>query len=104
MDILGYIEKIKAKPEHIRRRFAFTVSFFISFIIFAGWIASYSFSSSSVIANNDKGLIVEPPVSSLTAGIFNAFRDIKDIISGSNKIDYEAPIDADIIDIIGGKI
>ena len=51
--MIDYIENLKLKPEHVRRRFAFLVSFSFTFLIFAGWMASYSLNSSPVLADKD---------------------------------------------------
>lgn len=90
-----YIENLKTKPEHVKKRFAFLVSFSITFIIFAGWITSYGLKSSPVLADKDK---VDAPVSSLTASVVGAYQDIKNIIFGSNKAEYSG----DTIEVSGG--
>lgn len=92
----NYIENLKTKPDHVKKRFAFTVSFAISFVIFAGWIASYGLSSSPVFA--DKDSTVDAPVSSLTATVVGAYTDVKNLIFGSNKTEYSS----DAIQIEGG--
>jgi hypothetical protein len=93
----NYIENLKQKPEHVRKRFAFTVSFAFTFIVFAGWIASYSLKSSPVLADKDNN--VDAPVSTLTASVVGAYEDIKNIIFGSNKVEYNG----DFIEVTGGK-
>ena len=60
--MFNYIENLKSKPDHIKKRFAFTVSATISGLILVGWIASYGISSKPTIADN-----ADAPVSSLTA-------------------------------------
>lgn len=86
--MIGYINNLKTKPDHIKKRFAFVVSFAVSFLIFAGWIASYGLSSSPVLADKDSS--VESPVSSLTASVGNIFSDIKNFFLGSNEAEYSA--------------
>jgi hypothetical protein len=87
-----YLENLKTKPHHVKKRFAFIVSFSFTFLVFAGWMASYGFNSSSVIAENvikdGEEVIVETPVSSLTASAFGAWSDIKNLLFGSNKAEY----------------
>lgn len=95
--MFDYIEKIKTKPEHVKRRFAFMVSFAISFMIFAGWIASYSFKSSAIIAKDNT--LIDKPVSSLTASVIGVYDDVKNIFFGSNKSEYSS----DVIQISGGN-
>ena len=93
----NYIENLKQKPEHIRKRFAFLVSSSITIVIFAGWIASYGLQSSPALADKDSN--VDAPVSSLTATVVGAYDDIKNMIFGSNKVKYSS----DIIEVSGGK-
>ncbi len=92
----NYLEDLKAKPDHVKKRFAFVVSFSFTLLVFAGWVASYGFNSSSVITENvDKSdgttVVVETPVSSLTATAIGAWGDIKNLFSGSNKLEYSKP-------------
>lgn len=89
-----YIENLKTKPEHVRKRFAFITSFSISAVIFLGWVASYGINSSPVLTDNKDGKSkVEAPVSSLTASAINIYGDVKSIIFGSNKVDYSSQIE-----------
>lgn len=92
-----YIENLKQKPEHVRKRFAFMVAFSFTFVVFAGWIASYGLKSSPVLA--DKNSNVDAPVSTLTASVIGAYDDIKNIIFGTNKVEYSG----DFIEVTGGK-
>ncbi|HEY9583536.1 MAG TPA: hypothetical protein VJI66_01060 [Candidatus Paceibacterota bacterium] len=92
----NYLENLKTKPEHVKKRFAFLVSFAISFVIFAGWIASYGLKSSPVLTDKEK---VDAPVSSLTASVIGAYEDIKNMIFGSNKMQYEE----NVIEVSGGE-
>lgn len=98
--MLEHIENMKSKPEHIRKRYAFLVSFSVTMIIFLGWMASYSIKSSPVLT--DSGVNgetkVEAPVTSLTASVGNIFNDLKTMFSGSNKVEYSSQIE-----VIGGK-
>jgi hypothetical protein len=98
--MMEHIENMRTKPEHVRRRYAFLVSFSISALILVGWIASYGFSTSPVLTqkNADGDSVVEAPVSSLTASAFGAFSDIKSIFFGSNKTEYNGEIE-----VTGGK-
>ena len=91
----NYIDNLKSKPEHVKKRFAFLVSFVFSFVVFAGWIASYGFKSSPVLADKEK---VDAPVSSLTASVIGAYEDIKNMIFGANKMQYEE----NVIEVSGG--
>ena len=92
----NYLENLKTKPEHVKKRFAFLVSFAISFVICAGWIASYGLKSSPVLTDKEK---VDAPVSSLTASVIGAYEDIKNMIFGSNKMQYEE----NVIEVSGGE-
>lgn len=94
--MLEHIENMRSKPEHIKKRYAFFVSFSISVLIFAGWISSYGLHKTPVLADKkdlDQSTKVEPPASALTASVAGLFDDLKTMFSGSNKIEYSAPIE-----------
>lgn len=91
--MLDYIENLKTKPDHVKKRFAFLVSFSFTFLVFVGWIASYGFTS-----NSSTVAVADAPVSSLTATALGAWDDIKSMILGSNKVEYSQ----DVIEISGG--
>jgi plastocyanin domain-containing protein len=40
MSLQSYIEKLSSKPDHIRRRYSFLISFCITAVIFIFWISS----------------------------------------------------------------
>jgi hypothetical protein len=86
----NYLNNLKTKPDHIKRRFAFLISFSFTSLIFIGWIASYGFQSTATLAdvNNENKVVVDAPVSSLTASVVGAYDDIKSVIFGSNKVEY----------------
>ncbi|MEK7184981.1 MAG: hypothetical protein AAB683_02510 [Patescibacteria group bacterium] len=92
MNIIQFIENMKEKPEYIRKRFAFILSFSFSSLLFIGWIVSYNFTESSVLTdkNNLNNSIVESPVSSITASVLNGLNGIKNIFTGTNKIEYKS--------------
>lgn len=94
-----HIENMRSKPEHVRRRYAFVVSFSVSLVIFLGWMASYGIKSSPILTNKgDEGEKVQAPVSSLTASVVGAYDDVKNIIFGSNKVEYSSQVE-----VTGGK-
>lgn len=92
-----YIENLKRKPEHVRKRFALLVSSAVTLVIFAGWMASYGLKSSPALA--DKENKVDAPVPAITASVIGAYDDIKNILFGSNKVQYSS----DSIEVTGGK-
>ena len=98
--MLEHIENMKSKPEHIRKRYAFVVSFTFTMVILLGWLASYGITSSPVLTDsNAKGETkVDAPVTSLTASVGNIFNDLKTMFSSSNKVEYSSQIE-----VIGGK-
>ncbi len=89
MSIETYLENLRAKPEHVRRRFAFWSSFGFTAIIFVFWLASFS-----VIGSNAKATVAQAvekagtPVQSLVASVGSFLYDIKDMIFGPKKINY----------------
>ncbi len=86
----NYLENLKNKPDHIKKRFAFVTSLSVTLIIFMGWMVSYSLKSQTAV-------LADAPASSLTANVSNIFKDIKNIFS-SNKVEF----DANDIEVTGG--
>ena len=99
--MIDYINNLKSKPEHIRRRVAFMFASAFTFVVFAGWIASFGFVSNTKIAKDLKNTAVrvDAPVSSLTATALGAWSDIKSIFFGSNKVEFTN----DAIEILPGN-
>jgi len=95
--MLEHIENMRSKPEHIRKRYSFIVSFSISSLIFVGWIASYGLHKSPVISDSSNSK-VEAPASALTASVSGLFDDLKNMFSGTNKVEYSSQIE-----VKGGK-
>ena len=89
MSIETYIENLRAKPEHVRRRFALWSSFGFTAIIFLFWLASFT-----AIGSNAKATVAQAvekagtPAQSLIASVGSFFYDIKDMIFGPKKINY----------------
>ena len=90
MAIQQTLEKLRAKPEHIRKRVAFWTSFGITAIIFAFWLATFSINGNTAqdsVANAVSK--ASSPGSSLIAGVGNFFVDVKEMIFGAKKITYK---------------
>lgn len=89
MTLQTRLENLRAKPEHVRKRFAFWTSFGVTAIIFVFWLASFSAfgaSSNATIANTVSR--AGSPGQSLIAGVGSFFVDIKEMIFGAKKIKY----------------
>ncbi|HEY4503632.1 MAG TPA: hypothetical protein VJJ28_00785 [Candidatus Paceibacterota bacterium] len=108
--IESHIERLREKPDHIKKRIAFLASFSITAIIFIFWLASFGVKSSSVIVE-DTLAKSESPISSLSssllAGVGDAVKGVrgvfiyaKELFLGANKAEYSA---SDMIEVIPGK-
>jgi hypothetical protein len=86
--MLQHIEKLRSKPEHIRRRIAFITSLCFTSLIFAIWIGSFK------IQNSPTALDIKSPASSITASVVDSVKYIKESFFGSNKASYQATIEA----------
>jgi hypothetical protein len=90
MNLQAHLEDLRAKPEHIRKRYAFWGSFGITAIIFAFWLGSFSVNMSgasrAVVAQavNNAGT----PAQSLVASVGSFFGDVKDMMFGPRKVTY----------------
>ena len=89
MAFQNYLDNLRAKPEHVRKRIAFWSSLSITVIIFAFWAASFSISGSSAPAVVTTAVTrAGNPGSSLIAGVGNFFGDLKEMIFGAKKVTY----------------
>ena len=87
----SFIDNLSQKPEHIRKRYSFLISFTVTAIIFTFWISSFSFPNS----NTDQNLAdvinkVDTPSQSLVASVGSLFTDVKDIVFGPKKVTYSS--------------
>jgi len=92
MSLQTYLENLRNKPDHVKRRFSFWTSFGVTFIIFAFWISSLTGitggSKSAVVATAVSN--AGSPAQSLVASVGAFFVDIKDMVFGPKKIDYSS--------------
>lgn len=91
MSFDSYLEEMRAKPEHIRRRMAFGVSLAITAVIFVFWLGSMtSLGASSTGAIASAVEKAGSPGKTLVASIGSFVTDIKDIIFGPKKVIYSS--------------
>jgi heme/copper-type cytochrome/quinol oxidase subunit 3 len=99
MSLISYIEHLKTKPEHVRRRFAFWSSLGTTGLIFVFWLATYNTigSTSNAALAQQQVNRVETPNQTLTASVGHFFTDIRDMIFTPKKIEYKP------IEVVPGK-
>ncbi len=98
MSFNTYLETLRAKPEHHRKRFAFLTSLGITAVIFAFWLAS--FTGINIGAGTAVSTVVAKagtPGQSLVAGVGAFAGDIWTMITGPKKIAYSE------IEVLPGK-
>ncbi|MFA6601653.1 MAG: hypothetical protein WCT02_02220 [Candidatus Paceibacterota bacterium] len=89
MTVQTYIETLRAKPPHIRKRYSFLASLGITLVIFAFWLGSFSsFGKTSQSAVAQAAHKAASPGASLVASVGSLFTDIKDIIFGPKKMTF----------------
>lgn len=78
-----YLDNLRAKPDHVKRRIAFLSSTGVTVVIFMFWIASFGIQSGSngVLANGSATSTngssqIESPARSLTASVSDAAGNI----------------------------
>ncbi len=87
-----HIERLKQKPEHVKRRIAFITSLCFTVFIFAVWIGSFKIKSMPTALNKD--INIKSPVNSITASIGDSLVYIKEMFLGSNITTYQATVEA----------
>lgn len=90
MSLTSYIDSLKERPEHHRRRHAFWWAFGITLVMFAFWLSSFAsigigFKASQTAAAETAGKIVTPG-QSLIAGVGDLFGDVWTMITGPKKV------------------
>ncbi len=89
MSFQTYLENLRSRPEHIRKRYSVFVSLGLTIVIFAFWLQSFSFfsgSSGEVVTKAVKK--TGTPAQSLVAGVGSFINDIREIVFGSKKVIY----------------
>lgn len=89
MSFQSYLEKLRAKPDHEKKRFAFWTSFGFTMVVFMFWLAS--FTSNVGLSNSAVAVSVEKagsPTESLIAGVGGFFGDIVNYFFSPKVIEY----------------
>ncbi len=90
MALQTHLDNLRAKPEHVRKRFAFWSSLGVTAIIFVFWAASFSVTNTPAKTAVATAVAkAGSPGSSMIAGVGNFFVDIKEVIFGAKKISYK---------------
>ena len=91
MTLQDHLENLRAKPHHIRKRYAFWSALGVTAIIFAFWVGSLRAvatpAPSAVATAVSKAYT---PGKSLIAGVGSFFTDISDMIFGAKKVTYSS--------------
>ncbi len=91
MSLETYLEKVRSKPEHVKKHISFWTSFGLTAIIFAFWVSSFGVFRNA--AGGDVAATVRnaaTPGQSLVAGVGSFFTDIKELIFGAKKVTYSS--------------
>lgn len=94
----SYVDNLREKPEHLRRRAAFWWAFGITFVIFLFWLASFDLTGKNVqttaaaVASQ-----VSSPGESLVAGIGALGSDLWSKITGPKKVTFSE------VEVLPGK-
>ena len=91
----NHIVRMREKPIHVRKQYAFLVSLAVTLIIFGFWIASFGVQT----VTSAQGIQTPSPLSSLTAGVGDGFTYVKELFFGANKTTYSS----DNVEVTGGK-
>lgn len=83
-----HLNRLRAKPDHVKRRIAFFASLGVTFIIFIFWIISFSIGSP--VYENSGSAKVSSPLSSFSASVGNAWDNFRATFFTSRSIDNTA--------------
>jgi hypothetical protein len=90
MSLASYIDHLRTKPEHVRRRIAFWTSAGTTALIFMFWIASYTALGTN--ARNSAAQVADrfdSPSETLTASVGAFFEDVRDMFWSPKKVEYK---------------
>ena len=90
MSVQSYLEHLRTKPDHIKRRIAFWTSFSFTAIVFMFWIGSFSALGSSP-AGQQVAAVFDArytPAQSLVAGVGSLFETLRDSIFGAKTVTF----------------
>lgn len=98
MSLASYVENLRERPEHHRRRHAFWWSFGFTALVFVFWVASFTDigigTGASSMANSSKKFSVAAaeevisPGASLIAGVGAFAGDVWEMIVGPKKVEF----------------
>ena len=86
------LEKLRTKPDHVKRRIAFGVSFCVSLVILMFWVSSLTIASNDYITQGEADALAAAstsptvpasPLNSFTASVFDAFSSLKGLFASS---------------------
>ena|SRR3989338_3709068 len=90
MSIISYIEHLRTKPEHVRKRISFWSAFGITAVIGLFWMGAFS-----TFTNTTQSTVAqvvnraETPAESLVASVGGFFHDVRDLIFGAKIVKFE---------------
>ncbi|MEK7646603.1 MAG: hypothetical protein AAB381_02830 [Patescibacteria group bacterium] len=90
MSFQSYLEHLRTKPDHIKKRIAFWSSFTFTAIVFMFWIGSFSALGSSPAGQKVADVFDAryTPAQSLIAGVGSLFETLRDSIFGVKKVEF----------------
>ncbi|MEA2715681.1 MAG: hypothetical protein QOG91_709 [Candidatus Parcubacteria bacterium] len=91
MSLESYLEKVRAKPEHVKKHISFWTSFGVTAVIFTFWVGSFGVFRNA--AAGDVATTVRnaaTPGQSLVAGVGSCVVDVKELIFGAKKVTYSS--------------
>lgn len=94
----AYLDNLRTKPEHVRRRFAFWWAVVITVVIAIFWLGSRSgFGLNKDVATASVAEKISTPGTALVAGIGALGKDVWELIFGAKEVSYSA------VEILPGK-
>lgn len=89
MPLTDHIDRLREKPEHIRRRIAFWSAGGMSVLIFVFWMASFSISGHTASGALSRAAAqARSPVTSMVAAVGDLFSDLRNLIWSPKKVQY----------------
>lgn len=78
MSFLDYLDKLRAKPENVKKSIAISISLIITIVIASVWFVSKYVTSIQETERDATVTEIQSPVSSMSATVSDAFKNLSD--------------------------
>ncbi|MDE2041385.1 MAG: hypothetical protein KGI59_03340 [Patescibacteria group bacterium] len=91
MSFQTYLDNLREKPDHVKKRYAFWSSLGLTALLAMFWLGTFAGVGRTTQASIASAVNrAATPAASLSASAVSAFNDVKDLIFGPQKVTYSS--------------